>query len=101
MSLKELFLTRVNKNKVRRIKQNENNVLIRNVSRITWLTRIFPYLLLEDSLKMGQTCMYFSQLTRSPLYVKMQVSMNEKTKIDVSLNRFGGKGASMGALNLF
>jgi hypothetical protein len=45
--------------------------------------------------------MYFSQLTRSPLYVKMQVSMNERTKIDVSLNRFGGKGVSMGALNLF
>lgn len=43
-SLKELFLNRVNSNKQRRIKQNENNVLMQGVSRVQWLTRIFPYL---------------------------------------------------------
>ena len=46
------------------------------------------YLTLEDSLKMGQLCVYFSQLTKSPLFVKFMVSINERTKIDISLNTF-------------
>ena len=71
MSLKELFLTRVNQNKLRRIKQNEDNVLIRGVSRVIWLTKIFSCLSLDESLKLGQTCLFFNQLTKSPLFIKL------------------------------
>lgn len=59
-SLRELFLNRVNSNKLRRMRQNEENVMMKGVSRILWLTSIFPYLTLHDSLRIGQTCLYFS-----------------------------------------
>ena len=69
---------------------NEENVVVNGgVSRVAWLTKIMPFLKLDDSLKLGQTCLFFNQLTRSPLFVKMQVNMNERTKIDVSLDTFG------------
>lgn len=60
LSLKELFLNRVNLNKQRRIKQNENSVLMRDIKRVTWLTRIFPFLQLDDCLLLGQTCLFFN-----------------------------------------
>ena len=60
MSLKELFLKRVNQNKERRIKQNEANVIMSGVSRVTWLTRIMPFLQLDESLCLGKTCLYFN-----------------------------------------
>ena len=69
---------------------------------MTWLTRIFPFLTLDESLRVGQTCLYFNQLTRSPLFVKLQVSMNERTKIDVSLDCFGANtGLRTGSVSLF
>ena len=49
MSLKELFLTRVNQNKERRIRQNQANVMMSGLSRVTWLTRIMPFLQLDES----------------------------------------------------
>ena len=52
-SLRELFLNRVNSNKIRRMRQNEENVIMSGVSRITWLTRIIPFLTLDESLKLG------------------------------------------------
>mmetsp|Transcript_40054 Transcript_40054/g.52462 ORF Transcript_40054/g.52462 Transcript_40054/m.52462 type:complete len:97 (+) Transcript_40054:171-461(+) len=70
-SLRELFLNRVNQNKLRRMRQNEENVLMSGFTRVIWLTRILPYLQLDECLVLGQTCLYFSQLTRSPLFVKM------------------------------
>ena len=60
MSLKELFLTRVNQNKERRIKQNQANVMMSGLSRVTWLTRIMPFLQLDESLCLGKTCLYFN-----------------------------------------
>lgn len=54
LSLKELFLKRVNQNKLRRLKQNENHPFMSGgFSRVTWLTKIFPYLQLDESLKLG------------------------------------------------
>ena len=60
MSLKELFLTRVNQNKERRIKQNQANVMMSGLSRVTWLTLIMPFLQLDESLCLGKTCLYFN-----------------------------------------
>lgn len=104
MSLKELFLTRVNQNKERRIKQNQANVMMSGLSRVTWLTLIMPFLQLDESLCLGKTCLYFNQLTRSPIFVKLQVSMNERTKIDVSLDTFGASRQALpshAGVNLF
>ena len=102
-SLRELFLNRVNSNKLRRMRQNEENTLMKSVSRVMWLTRIFPFMQLDDCLKLGQTCLFFNQLTRSPLFVKMQVAMNERTKIDVSLDTYGTptRSPSLAGVNLF
>lgn len=73
---------------------------MKGISRVVWLTRIFPFISLDESMKVGQSCLYFNQLTRSPLFVKLQVSMNERTKIDVSLDTFGNN--NMGSsVNLF
>ena len=58
-SLRDLFLSRVNRNRERRMRMNENHAMLR-VSRVTWLTVIFPYMSLEDCLRLGQTCLYFS-----------------------------------------
>ena len=102
-SLRELFLNRVNQNKLRRMRQNEENVMMKSVSRVMWLTRVFCFLQLDDCLKLGQTCLFFSQLTRSPLFIKMQVAMNQSTKIDVSVNAYSGGAsrASLSGVNLF
>jgi len=43
---------------------------------------------LDDCLVLGQTCIFFNQLVKSPLFVKYMVLVNEKTKIDVSLGAF-------------
>lgn len=72
---------------------------MKGISRVVWLTRILPFISLDQSMKVGQTCLYFNQLTRSPLFVKLQVSMNERTKIDVSLDTFGNNMGS--SVNLF
>ena len=60
-----------------------------------------PFLQLDESLCLGKTCLYFNQLTRSPIFVKLQVSMNERTKIDVSLDTFGANRLSHASVNLF
>jgi hypothetical protein len=91
LSLKELFLHRVNANREKRLKQNESNICVRGVTRVFWITRIMVYLNLEDCLKMGQLCVYFSMMTKSPLFVKFMVQINERTKIDISLNTFQTK----------
>jgi hypothetical protein len=70
------------------LKQNESNICIRGVTRVFWVSRIMVYLQLEDCLKMGQLCVYFNMLTKSPLFVKFMVQINERTKIDISLNTF-------------
>ena len=66
---------------------NEDHGMLR-ISRVTWLTQIFVYLSLDDCLMLGQTCLYFNQMIKSPLFIKMQVKMREKTKIDISMNAF-------------
>lgn len=86
-SLRELFLARVNENRMLRLKMNSSNPMMR-VSRVIYLTQIFLYLKLDDCLILGQTCIYFNQLVKSPLFVKYMVLVNEKTKIDVSLGAF-------------
>lgn len=53
LSLKELFLHRVNANREKRLRQNENNISIRGVTRVFWVTRIMVYLPLEECLKIG------------------------------------------------
>ena len=73
LSLKELFLHRVNANREKRLKQNESNICVRGVTRVFWVSRIMIYLDLEDCLKMGQLCVYFNMLTKSPLFVKFMV----------------------------
>ena len=85
------------------MRQNEENVMMKSVSRVMWLTRVFCFLQLDDCLKLGQTCLFFSQLTRSPLFIKMQVAMNQSTKIDVSVNAYAGgtSRASLSGVNLF
>ena len=93
-SLQDLFLSRVNRNRVRRLKLNEQTAACR-VSRLVWLTHIFGFVSLGEALKVGQTCLHFNQLTKSPLFVRMQVSMRESTKIDVSLAAFGNNLASL------
>ena len=93
-SLQDLFLSRVNRNRVRRLKLNEKTAACR-VSRLVWLSSIFGFLSLSEALLLGQTCLHFNQLTKSPLFVRMQVSMRESTKIDVSLAAFGNNLASL------
>lgn len=66
---------------------NAANPMMR-VSRVIYLTQIFLYLKLDDCLVLGQTCIFFNQLVKSPLFVKYMVLVNEKTKIDVSLGAF-------------
>ena len=88
LSLKELFIHRVNANREKSLKQTESNICIRGVTRVLWVSKIMVYLSLEDCLKMGQLCVYFSMLTKSPLFVKFMVQINERTKIDISLNTF-------------
>ena len=73
LALKELFLHRVNANREKRLRQNEGNICIRGVTRVFWISRIMVYLPLEECMKMGQLCVYFSQLTKSPLFVKFMV----------------------------
>ena len=73
LALKELFLHRVNANREKRLRQNEANICIRGVTRVFWISRIMVYLPLEECMKMGQLCVYFSQLTKSPLFVKFMV----------------------------
>lgn len=46
------------------------------------------FLSLEEALKMSQICVYFNVLVRSPLFIKFMVQINERTKIDISLNTF-------------
>lgn len=87
-SLKELFIYRMNANREKRLKMNENNICIRGVTRVFWVTRIMVYLSLEDCMRMGQLCVYFNVLTKSPLFIKFMVQINERTKIDISLNTF-------------
>ncbi len=53
-----------------------------------WVTKIMVYLELEECLKMGQICVYFNLLVKSPLFIKFMVQINERTKIDISLNTF-------------
>jgi hypothetical protein len=78
----------VNANREKRLKANESNICVKGVTRVFWVTRIMVYLSLEDCLKMGQLCVHFSLLTKSPLFVKFMVQINERTKIDISLNTF-------------
>ena len=47
-ALQDLFLTRVNANRERRVKQNSSHPMVSGVSRIVWLTRIFVYVSLDD-----------------------------------------------------
>lgn len=37
---------------------------------------------------MGGVCIYFNMLVKSPLFIKFMVQINERTKIDISLNTF-------------
>lgn len=87
-SLKELFLYRQKTNKDKRIQQNSQTKPLRDVSRIFWVTRIMVYLDLEECMKMDQICVYFNQLIKSPIFIKFMVQINERTKIDISLNTF-------------
>ena len=87
-SLKELFLYRINANREKRMKANQENICIKGLTRVFWVTNIMVYLTLDDCLKMGQICVYFNNLTRSPLFIKYMVQINERTKIDISLNTF-------------
>ena len=63
-------------------------IAIRGVTRVFWVTKVMVFLDLEDSLKMGGICVYFNMLVRSPLFIKFMVQINERTKIDISLNTF-------------
>ena len=93
-SLQDLFLRRVNRNRLKRLRLNEQTAACR-VSRLVWLSGIFGYLSLKEALLLGQTCLHFNQLTKSPLFVRMQVAMRESTKIDISLATFGNNLASL------
>ena len=88
LSLRDLFISRVNQNREKRLQMNSQNPMMR-VSRITYLTNIFMYLKLNDCLVLGQTCIFFNQLVKSPLFVKYMVLANQKTKVDISLGAFG------------
>jgi len=86
-SLKELFLNRIKENKEKRLRQNQRSVrAIRDVPRTIWVTKIMCYLHLSDAFRLGQVCIFFNQITKSPLFIKFFVTLNEKTKIDVSAN---------------
>ena len=86
-SLKELFLLRIRERKERRIRQNKDTVYcIREVPVKIWITNIMAYLDLDDAFKMGQVCVYFNQIIKSPLFIKYFVTLKEKTKVDVSLS---------------
>ena len=68
---------------------NEKNVkAIRDVPRILWITQIMCYMQIDECLKLGRVCVYFNQLTRSPIFVKHYVQVCQKTKVDVSANYF-------------
>ena len=88
-ALQDLFLARVNQNRENRIRMNSQHPMMKSVPRILFLTRIFVYVSLDDCFRLGQTCLHFNQLIKSPLFVKMQVKMHQNTKIDVSLGTFG------------
>ena len=53
LSLRELFLDRVNQNRMLRLKMNASNPMMR-VSRVTYLTQIFMFMKLDDCLVLGQ-----------------------------------------------
>jgi FtsZ-binding cell division protein ZapB len=92
-SLKELFLVRIKQNKEKRLRQNLKSVkAIREVPRVIWVTRIMAYLSLDECLKLGQACVFFNQIVKSPMFIKFYVTLSEKTKIDVSLSHFGVEG---------
>jgi len=55
---------------------------------VFWVTKVLVFLDLEESLKMGGVCIYFNMLVKSPLFIKFMVQINERTKIDISLNTF-------------
>lgn len=92
-SLKELFLTRIKENKEKRLRQNLKSVkAIREVPRRIWITNIMAYLTLDECLQLGQVCVFFNQIVKSPLFIKFKVIQTEKTKIDVSSSHFSVEG---------
>ena len=46
------------------------------------------YLDLNEVFKLGQVCVFFNQILKSPMFIKFFITQTEKTKIDVSLNHF-------------
>ena len=88
-SLKELFLTRIKENKEKRLRQNQANVkAIRDVSRVIWVTKIMCYLELDECFKLGQVCVFFNLVVKSPMFMKFYITLSERTKIDVSAGHF-------------
>lgn len=84
---------RIKENKEKRLKQNQRSVrAIRDVPRVIWVTKIMCYFDLDEAFKLGQVCVFFNQIIKSPMFVKFFVTLNERTKIDVSLNQFSIKG---------
>ena len=53
---------------------------------LSGITNIMCYLDLNDNLRLGQVCVYFNHITKSPLFIKFFMTLNEKTKIDISAN---------------
>lgn len=61
---------------------------LRDVPRTLWITKIMSYLELEECFKLGQVCVYFNQVIKSPIFVKYFVTLKERTRVDVSANHF-------------
>ena len=87
-ALKQLFVTRINENRERRLAKNKSLSMISGISRVQWIRHIFVFMSLDDCLQLGATCVYFNSLVRSPIFLKFVVRFHEKTKIDVSLGAF-------------
>jgi hypothetical protein len=45
---------------------------------------------MDEAFKLGQVCVFFNQIVKSPMFIKYFVTLSEKTKIDVSMNHFSG-----------
>mmetsp|Transcript_18399 Transcript_18399/g.31459 ORF Transcript_18399/g.31459 Transcript_18399/m.31459 type:complete len:192 (+) Transcript_18399:234-809(+) len=78
---------RIREQKERRIRMNRENVkAIREVPVRLWVTGIMSYLDVNEALKLGQVCVFFNQIVRSPLFLKFFITLKERTKIDVNVS---------------
>ena len=74
-----------------RMRKNEQNCrAIREFPKYLWITKILIYLDVDDALRLGQVSIFFNQLTRSQLFVRIMT--NRKTvAVQVQKDFFGQK----------